>query len=55
MSDPRSDRKKIFVVDDEPKIVRLIVANLESLGFEGHGCSQATEAVHGVPDWPRTW
>ena len=48
MSDPRSDRKKIFVVDDEPKIVRLIVANLESLGFEGHGCSQATEAVHGV-------
>ena len=48
MSDPRSDRKKIFVVDDEPKIVRLIVANLESLGFEGHGCSQATQAVHGV-------
>ena len=48
MSESRSDRKKIFVVDDEPKIVRLIVANLESLGFEGHGCSQATEAVHGV-------
>ena len=48
MNDPRSSRKRIFVVDDEPKIVRLIVANLESLGYEGHGCSQAGEAVHGA-------
>lgn len=45
MSDPCTGRCKVLVVDDEPKIVRLIVANLESMGYDGHGCTHSAEAV----------
>lgn len=45
MSDPCTGRCKVLVVDDEPKIVRLIVANLESMGYDGHGCCNSAEAV----------
>jgi two-component system KDP operon response regulator KdpE len=45
MSDPCTGRCKVLVVDDEAKIVRLIVANLASLGYDAHGCAHSDDAV----------
>ncbi|KRF07183.1 two-component system response regulator [Paenibacillus sp. Soil766] len=40
--------KKIMIVDDEPKIIRFIAANLKSLGFETVACQSGTEALEKV-------
>ncbi|KRE72940.1 response regulator transcription factor [Paenibacillus sp. Soil750] len=37
--------KKIMIVDDEPKIIRFIAANLKSLGFETVACQNGAEAL----------
>ncbi|NOU69127.1 response regulator [Paenibacillus sp. LMG 31461] len=37
--------KKIMIVDDEPKIIRFIAANLKSLGFETVACQSGAEAL----------
>lgn len=45
MTDPCTGRARLLVVDDEPKIVRLITANLESAGYEAHGCSRSADVA----------
>jgi DNA-binding response OmpR family regulator len=40
--------KKIMIVDDEPKIIRFIAANLKSLGFETVACQNGAEALEKV-------
>lgn len=40
--------KKIMIVDDEPKIIRFIAANLKSLGFETVACQSGAEALEKV-------
>ncbi|MDF2572903.1 MAG: walR, partial [Sporomusa sp.] len=36
---------KIFIIDDEPKILRFISANLKSLGYEPHIFQNGSEAL----------
>lgn len=38
-------KHKILIVDDEPKIIRFISANLKSLGHETAACSNGPEAL----------
>ncbi|OCT11411.1 DNA-binding response regulator [Paenibacillus pectinilyticus] len=40
--------KKIMIVDDEPKIIRFIAANLKSLNFETAACQSGAEALEKV-------
>lgn len=39
------NKKKIMIVDDEPKIVRFVAANLKSLDFETLTCQSGAEAL----------
>jgi DNA-binding response OmpR family regulator len=41
-------RKRILIVDDEPKLVRLLKVNLESLGFEVSGVLNAKDGLAAV-------
>lgn len=41
-------KQRIFIVDDEPKIVRLLSANLRSIGYEVHGFTNGEEALKQV-------
>jgi DNA-binding response OmpR family regulator len=41
-------KQQIFIVDDEPKIVRLLAANLKSIGFETNGYTQGSQAVKDI-------
>lgn len=38
----------VFIVDDEPKIVRILSANLKSIGYEVHGFSSGKDALNAV-------
>ncbi|MGO0058885.1 response regulator transcription factor [Brevibacillus fluminis] len=38
-------KPKILIVDDEPKIIRFISANLKSIGFETASCTSGSEAL----------
>ncbi|MCY9667056.1 response regulator transcription factor [Paenibacillus alginolyticus] len=42
------NKKKIMIVDDEPKIVRFVAANLKSLDFETLACQSGAEALEKV-------
>jgi two-component system KDP operon response regulator KdpE len=42
---------KILIVDDEPKIVRFISANLKSLGHETVSCTNGKEALERIDDF----
>ncbi|MDD9266918.1 response regulator transcription factor [Paenibacillus sp. GCM10023248] len=42
------NKKKIMIVDDEPKIVRFVAANLKSLDFETMTCQSGAEALEKV-------
>lgn len=44
-------RQKIMIVDDEPKIVRFVAANLKSLDFETLTCQSGTEALEKVDEF----
>ncbi|NEW09289.1 response regulator transcription factor [Paenibacillus sp. SYP-B3998] len=41
-------KQKIMIVDDEPKIVRFVAANLKSLDFETLTCQSGVEALEKV-------
>ncbi|MCR8634753.1 response regulator transcription factor [Paenibacillus radicis (ex Xue et al. 2023)] len=41
-------KHKIMIVDDEPKILRFIAANLKSLGHETLTCSNGPEALEAI-------
>lgn len=41
-------KHKILIVDDEPKIIRFISANLKSLGHETAACSNGPEALESI-------
>lgn len=36
---------KVFIIDDEPKILRFISANLKSLGYEAYIFQNGTDAL----------
>lgn len=39
------EQEKIMIVDDEPKIVRFVAANLKSLDFDTLTCQSGAEAL----------
>lgn len=41
-------KQRIFIVDDEPKIVRILTANLKSIGYEVNGYSSGKEALAAI-------
>lgn len=41
----RAGRARVLVVDDQPAMVDLIIADLEEVGFEARGCHDADAAV----------
>ncbi|WP_261302899.1 response regulator transcription factor [Paenibacillus andongensis] len=45
------NKKKIMIVDDEPKIVRFVAANLKSLDFETLACQSGSEALDKVEEF----
>ena len=38
-------KEQIFIVDDEPKIIRLLAANLKSIGYDTFGFTSGEEAL----------
>lgn len=38
-------KQQIFIIDDEPKIIRLLAANLKSIGFATQGYTRGSEAL----------
>ncbi|WP_028971850.1 response regulator [Sporomusa ovata] len=41
-------KRKIIIIDDEPKILRFIAANLKSLGYEPHSFLNGSEALENI-------
>ena len=50
MSESSSHRRKVLVVDDEPRMIRFIRLNLEHDGFEVYEASSGTEALNKIRD-----
>lgn len=42
------NKQRIFIVDDEPKIVRILTANLKSIGYEINGYCNGKEAIKAI-------
>ncbi len=50
MAESSSRRRKVLVVDDEPRMIRFIRLNLEHDGFEVYEASSGTEALNKLRD-----
>ncbi|MFN2147208.1 MAG: response regulator transcription factor [Anaerolineales bacterium] len=50
MTDGPSRRRKVLVVDDEPRMIRFIRLNLEHDGFEVYEATRGTEALEKLRD-----
>jgi two-component system KDP operon response regulator KdpE len=50
MAESSSRRRKVLVVDDEPRMIRFIRLNLEHDGFDVYEASSGTEALNKIRD-----